>query len=319
MKFFGRQKHIKCNDASSHLDVDPNDTHDAIAMKTEKGLLSKKELLEIFVNHRVDSPFPGDWESIFKGSGLEFWGLRELAPFDSFKDIDWKATAKTGKYYVKEYLAESYFNLMILYDISNSVSFGRKELLQANIAVSLAYTAIAGNNGCGLILFADDVDMYIPARMGWSHFFQIVSAIATARPKPCRHTGLNFALRKLMTELPESLTFILSDFLYPVAFEYDFQRTTHGTSKHDVKAFQVLEDFELNLPPNSKGLISFRDYETGKEMLIDLGKWASYNHAMARTHDEIENHLRKIGINMLTITPRDNYALRINEFMKHQH
>jgi uncharacterized protein (DUF58 family) len=134
-------------------------------MKTEKSLLSKKELLDIFVHHRVDSPFPGDWESIFKGAGYEFWSLRELEPTDSFRNIDWKAKAKTGKYYVREYLAESYFNLMILYDLSASVAFGRKELLQANIAVSLAYTAIAGNNGCGLIMFADEVALYVPP--GW--------------------------------------------------------------------------------------------------------------------------------------------------------
>ena len=156
-------------------------------MKTQKGLLSKKELLEIFVNHRVDSPFPGDWESIFKGSGLEFWALRKLEPTDSFKNIDWKATAKTGKYYVKEYLAESYYNLMILYDISKSVSFGRKELLQANIAVSLAYTAISGNNGCGLIMVADDIKKYVPARMGWSHFMKILTAIADAEPVNARY------------------------------------------------------------------------------------------------------------------------------------
>ena len=125
-------------------------------MKTEQSLLSKKELLDIFINHRVNSPFPGDWESTFKGLGYEFWALRELGPTDPFKNIDWKAKAKTGKYYVREYLAESYFNVMMLYDISASVGFGRKELLQAHIAVSLAYSAVISNNGCGLILFADE-------------------------------------------------------------------------------------------------------------------------------------------------------------------
>ncbi len=88
-------------------------------MKTEQSLLSKKELLDIFINHRVNAPFPGDWESTFKGLGYEFWSLRELEPTDPFKNIDWKAKAKTGKYYVREYLAESYFNVMLLYDISS--------------------------------------------------------------------------------------------------------------------------------------------------------------------------------------------------------
>src|SRR5690349_1843945 len=103
--------------------------------KSEKSLLSKRDLMEIFINHRVHAPLPGDWESIFKGMGYEFWSLREFEPGDPYRNIDWKATAKTGKYYVREYLAESYFNIMLLYDISRSVQFGRKELLQAHIAV----------------------------------------------------------------------------------------------------------------------------------------------------------------------------------------
>lgn len=287
-------------------------------MKTEKDLLSKKELLDIFVNHRVDSPFPGDWESIFKGSGYEFWALRALEPADSFENIDWKATAKTGKYYVKEYLAESYFNLMIIYDISKSVAFGRKERLQANIAVSLAYTAIANNNGCGLIMFADEVTDYLPARMGWPNFMQILTTIVEAEPVTCRETNLNHALTKLMNELPESLTFILSDFLYPFESEYNFQRTLHGTNKHEVKALQVLEEFESKLPPGSKGLLSLYDHETGEEILLDLSKWALFNKAMEQKLTGIKYHLNKTGIDMLTITPEDNFPLKINAFMKNQ-
>lgn len=284
--------------------------------KTEKSLLSKKELLDIFVHHRVDSPFPGDWESIFKGSGYEFWSLRELEPTDPFKNIDWKARAKTGKYYVREYLAESYFNLMILYDISNSVSFGRKELLQANIAVSLAFTAIAGNNGCGLIMFADEVTSYIPPRMGWSHFMQIVTAIAQAKPVPCQETNINRALTKLVNELPESLTFILSDFMYPFECDYSFQRTLHGTSKHEVKALQILEKCEVTLPPESAGLITFYDYENGTTTVLDLSKWSIFNHEMNQGLEEIRHGLTKVGIDSVIITPADDFPLKINALMK---
>ncbi len=221
--------------------------------KSEKELLSKKELLEMFISHRVHSPLPGDWESIFKGLGYEFWALRELEHTDSFKNIDWKAKAKTGKYYVREFLAESYFNVMLLYDVSRSVHFGRKELIQAHIAVSLAYSAILSNDGCGLILFADDIVQYIPPRMGRSHFMEILNAIARAEPVNCRATNLTVALTELINEVPESLTFILSDFAYPLDFSYSFHHTVHGTNKHEVKAIQVLEECEIGLPPPGKG------------------------------------------------------------------
>ena len=285
-------------------------------MKTEQSLLSKKELLDIFINHRVNAPFPGDWESTFKGLGYEFWALRELEPTDPFKNIDWKAKAKTGKYYVREYLAESYFNVMLLYDISRSVSFGRKELLQAHIAVSLAYSAIMSNNGCGLILFADDIISYIPPRMGRSHFMEILAAIARAEPVSCRATSLQIALTKLVTDVPESLTFILSDFMYPLDFSYSFHRTASGSNKHDVKAVQVLEECEVELPPFSRGLLPLYDYETGATRLLDVSKWKSYNKTMARVRETQRNRLVRAGIDLVTITPEDDRTSKLNEFMK---
>jgi uncharacterized protein (DUF58 family) len=284
--------------------------------KTEKDLLSKKELLEIFINRRIHSPFPGDWESIFKGLGYEFWSLRELEPADPFRNIDWKATAKTGKYFVREYLAESYFNVMILYDISRSVHFGRKELLQAHIAVSLAYSAILSNDGCGLILFADDVVEFIPPRMGRSHFMEILNAIVHAEPRPCAATKLEAALARLVNEVPESLTFILSDFMYPLDFSYSFHHTEHGTDRHEVRAIQVLEDCELELPPGTKGVMPLYDYESGGTAALDLGKWKAYNEEMSRQHAATANRLHRAGIDLLTVTPADDFAQKVNSFMK---
>jgi len=284
--------------------------------KSEKSLLSKKELLEIFVNHRVHSPFPGDWESIFKGLGYEFWALREMERSDPFKNIDWKATAKTGKFYVREYLAESYFNVMLLYDISRSVHFGRKELLQAHIAVSLAYSAILSNDGCGLILFADDIVEYIPPRMGRSHFMEILNAIARAEPVACGATKLGVALTELINEVPESLTFILSDFMYPLDFSYSFHHTAHGTNKHEVKAIQVLEEFEIELPAHAKGIVPLYDYESGTTAPLDLSKWKKYDDTMSRMRENTRTRLNRAGIDLVTISPADDFAQKINTFMK---
>lgn len=283
--------------------------------KTEKSLLAKKELLDIFINHRVHSPFPGDWESTFKGLGYEFWSLRELGPGDPFSHIDWKATAKTGKYFVREYLAESYFNVMILYDISASVGFGRKEIVQAQIAASLAYSAIVSNNGCGLIFFADEVKGYIPPRMGKSHFLEILTAIVNAAPVSCRETKIQTVMTKLITEVPESLTFILSDFMYPLDFTYSFQTTVHGTNKHEVKAVQVLEEGEISLPPNSRGILPLYDYESGETVLFDLSSWSLYNQKMRESRDSIKHRLNRAGIDVITISPGDDFREKINVFM----
>ena len=285
-------------------------------MKTEKSLLAKKELLEIFLHHRVHSPFPGDWESIYRGAGYEFWALREMVSSDDVKNIDWKATARTGKHYVREYLAESYYNLMILYDVSNSVSFGRKELLQANIAVSLAYSAILANNGCGLILFADDVVSYLPPRMGRPHFMQILKTIAEAKPVPCKTTRLDPALSKLVGEVPESLTFILSDFMFPFDCSYHFQRRPQGTGRHEVKALIVLETSEKELPAGSKGMMPLSSYETGETVLLDLSKWKAYNRSRVKWLEATRDRMARAGMGSLVLTPEEDFRLEINAFMQ---
>jgi uncharacterized protein (DUF58 family) len=285
-------------------------------MKTEKSLLDKRELLEIFLHHRVHSPFPGDWESIYRGSGYEFWALREMNPGDDVKNIDWKATARTGKVHVREFLAESYYNLMILYDVSNSVSFGRKDLVQANIAVSLAYSAIVGNNGCGLILFADDVVSYLPPRMGRPHFMQILHAIVEAKPVRCKATRLDPALSKLVGEVPESLTFILSDFLFPFDCNYHFQTALHGTSRHEVKALIVLEDCEKELPSGASGWMPLSSNETGETVFLDLSKWRAYNASRRRWLEETQDRMARVGMDALVLTPEENFRRKINTFMQ---
>ena len=260
--------------------------------------------------------FTGDWESIYRGSGYEFWALREMDPADDVKNIDWKATARTGRYHVREYLAESYYNLMILYDVSHSVSFGRKEWAQANIAVSLAYSAVVGNNGCGLILFADDVVSFLPPRMGRPHFMQILNAIVEAKPVPCRTTRLDPALSKLVGEVPDSLTFILSDFMYPFDCTYQFQKSPHGTGRHEVKALMVLEASEKELPAGAKGLMPLSSYETGETVFLDLSKWRAYNASRERWLEETRDRMAGAGMDSLVLTPEDDFRLEINAFMQ---
>ena len=231
------------------------------------------------------------------------------------------ALVKTGlgkriAYFVLKTFEPSYFNVMLLYDISRSVHFGRKELLQAHIAVSLAYSAILSNDGCGLILFADDIVEYIPPRMGRSHFMEILNAIARAEPVACGATKLGVALTELINEVPESLTFILSDFMYPLDFSYSFHHTAHGTNKHEVKAIQVLEEFEIELPAHAKGIVPLYDYESGTTATLDLSKWKKYNDTMSRMRENTRNRLNRAGIDLVTISPADDFTEKINTFMK---
>ena len=104
------------------------------------------------------------------------------------------------------------------------------------------------------------------------------------------------ALAKLINEVPESLAFVLSDFMYPLDFRYSFHRTAHGTDKHEVKAIQVLEECEIELPPHSKGVLPLYDYENGRTVALDMGKWKAYNAAMSRLRLATKERLNRAGI-----------------------
>ena len=124
---------------------------------------------------------------------------------------------------------------------------------------------------------------------------QILRTIVQAEPVDCGRTDLNSALRKMVTELNGSLTFILSDFLYPFECDYRFLPTTHGSNQHEVKALQILEASEARMPPDSVGLISLVDYESGNRVVLDLSKWISYNREMKKVLADTKHRLRQAG------------------------
>ena len=145
---------------------------------------------------------------------------------------------------------------------------------------------------------------------------EILYAIARAEPVACGATNLGVALTELINEVPESLTFVLSDFMYPLDFSYSFHHTAHGTTKHEVKAIQVLEECEIELPSGAKGVLHLYDYENGGTVAIDLAKRKAYNESMSRLHAATRNRLSRAGIDLLTITPAEDFAGKINAFMK---
>ncbi len=285
-------------------------------MADRQALLRNARLLQLFARHRVAGRLPGDWPSVFTGPGYEFWDLRPFMPGDSPRHIDWKARARTGGDYVRQYLADSVFHLMILNDLSPSMGFGSKARFCAHIAVSLAYTAAAAQIPCGLIGFADSVKSYLPPRSGWSQFERIVDAVAGSGVAPASHTDLNAALDRLVAEVPESLCFILSDFYYLHEQDLAYRFGPHSPYPgHAIKALEISEPWERQLPRHSQGVIALRDPESGAKRLLDLGRWQEYNQEMAQKTRAIGEKLEKAGIDRLHLKTDHDFAVPIQQFM----
>lgn len=285
-------------------------------MADKQALLRKARLLQLFARHPVAGRLPGEWPSVFTGPGYEFWDLRPFMPGDSPRHIDWKARARTGGYYVRQYLADAVFHLMILYDVSPSMGFGTKARFCAHIAASLAYTAAAAQIPCGLICFADSVKTYLPPRSGWTQLERIGAVLAGSKLAASPHTDLNAALDRLVAEGPESLCFILSDFYYLHEQDLAYRFGPHSPHPcHAIKALEVSEPWERQLPPHSQGLIELRDPESGAKRLLDLGRWREYNRQMAIKSRAIREKLEKKGIDLLILKTDEDFAIPIQQFM----
>ncbi len=230
-------------------------------------LFQKIKSIQIRTQRTVNDVFAGEYESAFKGRGMEFEQVREYHPGDDIRHIEWNVTARMSAPFVKEHREERELTVMLVVDVSSSGAFGSVEKLKnevaAEIAALLAYTAIKSNDRVGLIIFSDRIEHFIPPKKGRSHVWRVIRDILTFRPM-LRTTDLVGALEYLnKVTRRRSVTFVISDFL-----DSDFVDQFRVTARrHDVTAIAVGDRREEGLP--RIGLIELEDAETGESILID--------------------------------------------------
>jgi len=152
-----------------------------------KELLKKVRRIQISTKHAVNDVFAGQYHSTFKGRGMEFDEVREYVPGDDIRSIDWNVTARTGSPHIKKFVEEREMTVMLVVDISASNLFGSgaqmKRDLAAEVAAVLAFSAIRNNDRIGLILFAEEVEKYIPPKKGTRHVLRLVREMLSHQPQ----------------------------------------------------------------------------------------------------------------------------------------
>ena len=125
-------------------------------------LLKKVRKIEIKTKGLSQNIFAGEYHSAFKGRGMTFSEVREYQYGDDIRDIDWNVTARHNRPYVKVYEEERELTVMLLVDVSGSKNFGavgvEKNAMMAEIAATLAFSAIQNNAKVGVIFFTDKVE-----------------------------------------------------------------------------------------------------------------------------------------------------------------
>lgn len=281
-------------------------------------VLKKIQRIQIRTRHMVTDVFAGQYHSVFRGQGMEFHEVREYVPGDDIRSIDWNVTARMGHPFIKKYIEERELTVMLLVDISASHEFGSthqmKKDLAAEIAAVLAFSAIQNNDRVGLILFTDQVELYIPPRKGIRHVLRVIREVLYFQPEH-RLTRLLPALDFLNhVTNRKTVTFLISDFYFPDPY----QRMLSATARrHDFISILVGDKREQAWP--KIGLVEWEDAETGRRHLVDTSdsriRRDLMNMQMQRKQDLLEN-LRGAEIDTIEVYAGEPYEREFIKFFR---
>ncbi len=252
-------------------------------------LIQKIKQIHIRTGRLVNTVMAGDYQSAFRGSGIEFEEVREYSPGDEVKSIDWNVTARSGRPFVKLYREERELVLWLLVDMSASGAFGTgpasKRDRMAETAAILAFSAILSNDEVGAILFTDRVERYVPPKKGAAHVWRVIKEVLSHRPAGTG-TDLDSALRFFgKVARKRSVAFLISDFL---SAGYGRQLAV-AARRHDLIGVLVSDPGDFTLP--GAGLVPLQDLESGRTQVVDASDPATRRAFAAARRAEYESAL----------------------------
>ena len=235
-----------------------------------KEILKKVRKIEIKTRRLSNHIFSGEYHSSFKGRGMTFSEVRQYQFGDDVRAIDWNVTARYNEPYIKVFEEERELTMMLMVDISGSESFGTKNQFKKDIvteiAATMAFSATQNNDKIGLILFSDQVELYIPPKKGKSHVLRIIRELIEFQPKS-RKTDVGQALKFLSGVLKKrAIVFLISDFMATPDYEHTLKI---ASKRHDITGVRVYDAREEQIP--NLGIVNMKDAETGETMLVNTG------------------------------------------------
>ena len=280
-------------------------------------LMNKIRHIEIRTRRLVNDSFAGEYHSIFKGRGMEFDEVRPYYPGDEVRTIDWNVTARTGQPYVKRYVEERELTVMLMVDASGSGDFGSegpfKRELAAELASVLSFSATTNKDKVGLMIFTDQVELYIPPRKGRKHVLRLIRELLAFEPEH-HGTDIKNALDKMNQILKQrSIIFLVSDF---IDNPDSYQRALYTTNrKHDVIAVDLHDPLESNIA--NVGLLALEDAETGDFVYVDTSN-NSWRNQFTQQAEQIEQAKKQVlagaGVDRVNINTDQDYVQALTLF-----
>ena len=282
-----------------------------------KELLKKVRKIEIKTRRLSDHVFGGEYHSTFKGRGMTFSEVRQYQFGDDVRAIDWNVTARYNEPFVKVFEEERELTLMLVVDVSGSEFFGsgqqfKREVL-TEIAATLSFSALQNNDKVGLLLFSDQVELFIPPKKGRTHVLRIIRELLEYQPKS-KQTDIRVALEFLSGILKKkAIVFLLSDFM-----DDSYEKTLRiAAKKHDLTGIRVYDKREVEMP--NIGLVPMLDSETQKTQWVNTASKAvrsQYQKAHQKHVDAFETLFRKNGAGTLHCSLEESYVKKLLGYFK---
>jgi uncharacterized protein (DUF58 family) len=282
-----------------------------------KELLKKVRKIEIKTRRLSDHVFGGEYHSTFKGRGMTFSEVRQYQFGDDVRTIDWNVTARYNEPYIKVFEEERELTMMLMADVSGSKLFGTqnqfKDEIVTEIAATLAFSATQNNDKIGLILFSDQIELYIPPKKGRSHVLRIIRELIEFKPKS-KQTNIAEALKFLSNVMKKkAIVFILSDF---IAGDYK-QTLKIASGKHDVTGIRIYDKHEETIP--NLGMVQMQDEESGELMLVNTSSKKvrqNYNTFYREKVDYYKDSFTKSGAGTIDCRVDESYVKKLLGYFK---
>lgn len=280
-------------------------------------LMNKIRGIELRTRRMVNDSFAGDYHSVFKGRGMEFDEVRLYQPGDEIRTIDWNVTARTGNAYVKRYVEERELTVMLVVDMSASEDFGSvnrfKREVAAEITAVLSFAATTNNDKVGLLIFSDQIELFIPPRKGRKHVLRVIRELLAFEPQG-KGTDIKLALDTVNEILKrKSILFLVSDFLAdPESYRKELSMTN---KRHDVIAVDLSDPLESNI--GKVGLMAMEDPETGQVAWVDTNdlNWQrAFHKRLAEQEMRKKRSFIQSGVDHIDIHTNEDYTVPLTAF-----
>ncbi|MEH6408401.1 MAG: DUF58 domain-containing protein [Leeuwenhoekiella sp.] len=282
-----------------------------------KELLKKVRKIEIKTRRLSDHIFGGEYHSTFKGRGMTFSEVRQYQFGDDVRNIDWNVTARYSEPYVKVFEEERELTMMLVADVSGSEFFGTDQQFKSEIvtevAATLAFSALQNNDKIGLILFSDQIELYIPPKKGKFHVLRIIRELLEFKPKS-KKTDVAQALKFLSNVMKKkAIVFVLSDFIAE-----NYRDTLKiASKKHDITGIRIYDRREEEIP--SLGVVQMQDEETGELLLVNTGSRTVRNNYANFYKDKViyyKETFKRSGAGVIDVRTDESYVKKLLGYFK---